>query len=176
MPPFSARAHRARLAVLFVFPLAMLAGCEQKSTVDPARSEVLIRPVARFEFQSAEQAAPGERSGEEVYKAICTTCHSLGTLDAPKTGDVDAWAPRIATGFETLVQSVINGKGVMPPRAGIELSDSEVRRAVAWLANQAGASFAESDAAAAPSEQADADATEPSEQADADFSEPPSEQ
>jgi cytochrome c5 len=75
---------------------------------------------------------------------VCTVCHATGTLGSPKTGDSATWAPRIATGFDALVQSVINGKGNMPPRAGAsDLTDTEVQRAVAYLANQAGASFVE---------------------------------
>jgi cytochrome c5 len=147
MLPLPARARLAAFLTLAPAALvALLAGCEQKNTVDPDRSEILIQPVARVEVQRAApvvKVAIGNRSGEELYNAICTTCHSLGVAGAPKTGDQTEWAPRIALGFETLVQSLTNGKGAMPPRAGIDLTDTEAQRAVAWLANQAGAEFVE---------------------------------
>ncbi|MDR0702178.1 MAG: c-type cytochrome [Azoarcus sp.] len=138
-----------------VIAIAPLVGCGQE-TIDPekaAESDALTRPVARFEFQGASDNASGgasgavpsgNRTGEEVYKRICATCHATGVADAPKTGDAAAWAPRIATGHDALVQSVINGKGAMAPRGGSnDLTDTEARRGVAWLVNQAGAQFTE---------------------------------
>ncbi|MDR3214320.1 MAG: c-type cytochrome [Azoarcus sp.] len=131
-------------SLAFAAAAVLLAGCGQKSTVDPEESASLTSPVARFEFLSTPKVPPGNRTGEEVYKGICTTCHATGTLGAPTTGDAAAWAPRIATGYDTLVQSVIGGKGNMTPRAGsVDLTDTEIRRGVAWLANQAGAHFTE---------------------------------
>jgi cytochrome c5 len=41
-------------------------------------------------------AAGGNRSGEQIYKAVCGACHETGVANAPKTGDKAAWAPRIA--------------------------------------------------------------------------------
>ena len=58
------------------------------------------------------------------------------------TGNKEQWAPRIAQGYEALVQSAINGKNQMPARGGAsDLTDDEVARAVAYLANQSGADF-----------------------------------
>ncbi|MDR1063886.1 MAG: c-type cytochrome [Azoarcus sp.] len=140
---------RLSSVLVLVSAIAPLAGCEQENTVDPEESAALTRPVAQFEFQGASDdtsgaVSSGNRTGEEVYKTICTTCHATAVGGAPKTGDADAWAPRIATGYDTLVQSVINGKGAMAPRGGsTDLADAEIGRAVAWLANQAGAQFTE---------------------------------
>jgi cytochrome c5 len=123
---------------------AMIGGCEPTSTVDPDDAALLVKPVARVEFQKAPTIPPGNRSGEEIYAKVCTTCHATGTLGAPPTGDYDAWAARIETGFDALVKSVIDGKGNMPVRAGgADLTDVEVQRAVAYLVNQAGADFTE---------------------------------
>ncbi|GHT94116.1 hypothetical protein FACS1894116_07620 [Betaproteobacteria bacterium] len=133
-------------ALLIVAAAALLPACAPKSELDPDVSEPLIQPVARFEFHKAapEAPPPGSRTGEEIYARVCTVCHATGTLDSPRTGDSAAWAPRIETGFDALVQSVISGKNNMPPRAGAsDLTDTEVQRAVAYLANQAGAGFTE---------------------------------
>ena len=63
---------------------------------------------------------------------------------APKTGDAGAWAPRLALGHDALTASAIAGKNAMPPRGGAaDLTDTEVKRAVAYLANLAGANFTE---------------------------------
>ena len=41
---------------------------------------------------------------------------ATGMAGAPKLGDAAAWAPRIKTGTDSLVQSVLKGKGAMPPK------------------------------------------------------------
>ena len=47
----------------------------------------------------------------------CISCHASGAAGAPKTGDVAVWQEREnALGLDGLVQSVIQGKGTMPPK------------------------------------------------------------
>jgi cytochrome c5 len=102
-----------------------------------------IQPVARLEI-GAPSAAPGARSGEDIVKATCAACHQTGAAGAPKIGNAAEWAPRIKAGLNVLVQSVIKGKGAMPPKAGdASLTETEITRAVAAMANQAGAKFKE---------------------------------
>jgi cytochrome c5 len=110
-----------------------------------------IRPVARLEF-GAPAAAPGARSGEAIVQAVCAACHQAGVAGAPKLADASAWAPRIKTGLNAMVQTVIKGKGAMPPKGGdASLTDAEITRAVVFMANKAGAKFKEP---AAPKQQA----------------------
>ncbi len=52
---------------------------------------------------------------EAKYQQTCFACHGSGAAGAPKTGDKAAWEPRLALGIETLIKSVKNGKGAMPP-------------------------------------------------------------
>ena len=89
------------------------------------------------------------RSGEEVFKASCTACHTSGALGSPKFGDAAAWAPRIATGYAALLQSALKGKNSMPAQGGGAFDELEVGRAVVYMANAGGAKFAEPKAAAA---------------------------
>ncbi len=89
------------------------------------------------------------RNGEEVYKGQCAACHATAAAGAPKTGDAAAWAPRIKTGFDALLNSALKGKGAMAPQAGGAFSDFEIARGVAYLANQGGAKFDEPRAPAA---------------------------
>ena len=49
------------------------------------------------------------------YKQTCSICHGMGIAGAPKAFDKAAWEPRLATGMDTLIASVSNGKGAMPP-------------------------------------------------------------
>lgn len=79
----------------------------------------------------ADSATAAAGGGEQVFNSVCQTCHVAGLAGAPKTGDVSAWAPRIAQGIDTLYASVINGKGVMPAKGGaVGSSDADIKAAV----------------------------------------------
>ncbi len=101
-----------------------------------------IQPVGQVEVRDASDAS-ALRAGEQVYTAVCSACHATGTLNAPKFGDSAAWSPRIAQGFQTLLNSALKGKGAMPAQGGGDFSDVEIGRAVVYMANHAGAKFEE---------------------------------
>ncbi|MBT9486109.1 MAG: cytochrome c5 family protein [Rubrivivax sp.] len=101
-----------------------------------------LQPVGRVEIRDASDVA-SLKTGEQVYQAVCTACHSAGAAGAPKTGDAAAWAPRVATGYETLLTSALKGKGAMGAQGGGDYSDYEIARAVVYLANQGGGKFEE---------------------------------
>ncbi|HCE93162.1 MAG: cytochrome C [Burkholderiales bacterium GWA2_64_37] len=105
-----------------------------------------IQKVGMVEIRDANRPL---RAGEEVYKGQCAACHATGAAGAPKFADAGAWTARIATDFETLVQSALKGKGAMAPQGGGDFNDTEIARAVAYMANAAGAKFAEPAAPAA---------------------------
>ncbi len=50
------------------------------------------------------------------YDKSCKVCHATGAAGAPKTGDAEAWAPRLAKGMNALVVSVNKGLNAMPPK------------------------------------------------------------
>ena len=101
-----------------------------------------LQPVGRVEFGAA--GAAGSRTGEQVYKAVCTNCHQTGVAGAPKLGDKAAWAPLVKEGLNELVGEAIRGVRAMPPRGGDpSLTDEEVARAVVYMSNQSGARFKE---------------------------------
>ena len=108
-----------------------------------------IRKVGAVEIRDANRPL---KTGEEVFKAQCTACHTPGAAGAPKFGDAAGWAARIRTGFDALVTSALKGKGAMPAQSGGDFNDVEIARAVAYMANSGGAKFAEptAPAAAAP--------------------------
>src|SRR6478735_6780268 len=93
-----------------------------------------IRKVGNVEIRDANRA---RKSGEEVFKAQCTTCHTPGAAGAPKVGDAGAWAARIKTGLDALVHSALKGKGAMPAQGGGDFDDVEIARGVAFMANAA---------------------------------------
>lgn len=140
----AARRHSSFvLPVVGLLAAAVMAGCGKAPELDGERTATLIQPVARLEVQRVQVAA-GNRTGAEIYQALCTSCHAAGLLAAPKTGEAGDWTDRIALGFDAMVASVIDGKGAMPARGGgADLTDTEVARAVAYLLNTAGGDFTE---------------------------------
>jgi cytochrome c5 len=116
--------------------------------LEPKAVAERIHPVGMVEVKDATDLA-SLKTGEQVFAAQCTACHTAGALGAPKFGDAEAWAPRIKTGYEALVHSALAGKGQMTPQGGGDYSDYEIARAVVYMANKAGAKFAEPAAPAA---------------------------
>ena len=137
------------IGIILVVQLVLSRPGADPQALAPEAVAARIQPVARLEF-GAPAAAPGTRSGEAIVQSVCTACHQAGVAKAPKIGDRNEWAPHIKHGLNAMVQSVIKGKGAMPPRAGdASLTDAEIARAVVHMANQAGAKFK---APAAPKE------------------------
>lgn len=118
-----------------------------------------IQKVGMVEIRDANRPL---KAGSEVYAAQCAACHATGVAGAPKFGDTAAWAPRLKTGFEALWNAALKGKNAMGPQGGGDFDDVEIGKAVAYLANAAGAKFAEPQKAAAA---ADAGAAAPATQA-----------
>ncbi|MGQ0441999.1 MAG: c-type cytochrome [Methylophilaceae bacterium] len=115
---------------------------ETPALADSAETvDARIKPIAVVEVDS-KSASSVEKNGEEVVKTACAACHLAGVLGSPKIGDMAAWKPRIAQGYEKLTRHAIEGIRTMPARGGsADLSDGEVARAVVHMANQSGASF-----------------------------------
>jgi cytochrome c5 len=132
-------------SIAFVLAMVSIArAAKGHEQLDPEAVNSRIAPVARVEFGSASAGvAAGDRSGEQMYKSTCVACHEAGVANAPKLGDKAAWAPRLALGLDGLLKSAIAGKNAMPPRAGSDANDTELARAIVYMANKAGANFKE---------------------------------
>ena len=100
-----------------------------------------IQPVGTVVL--AEPSGPkGMLTGEQVYGQVCKTCHETGLAGAPKFGDKAAWAKVIAQGDKLAFEHAIDGFNAMPPKGGnSDLTDDEVKRAVVFMANKAGANW-----------------------------------
>lgn len=106
--------------------------------------EARIAKVGTVEIRDANRAL---NTGEAVYKAQCVACHGAGVAGSPKFGDMGAWAPRIATGYDALLTSSLKGKGAMGAQGGGDWEDAEIGRAVVFMTNAAGGSFSVPDRA-----------------------------
>lgn len=86
---------------------------------------------------SEAPAAP--RSGAEVVQQVCAACHGAGVLGAPKIGAKADWEPRLAQGFDVLLDHSINGIRTMPPKGGNpSLTEEEIKDALTEILEQSG--------------------------------------
>ncbi|HYL24834.1 MAG TPA: c-type cytochrome [Burkholderiales bacterium] len=106
--------------------------------------------ILLISFVTAVLAAPlagaqdKERSGKQVVDQVCASCHATGANGAPKIGDTDAWSKRASRGLSSLTKSALNGIRKMPPHGGNpEVSDLEIKRAIAYMVNQSGGHWVE---------------------------------
>ncbi len=161
------------IAIIILLVNMVVTGTKTGAGSDALSGEAVARriaPVAGFELVDAN-APKVFKTGEQVFAAVCTACHTAGVAGAPKMGDNAAWAPFIKAGYDEMLKVALHGKGGMPAKGGNPaLSDYEVARAVVYMANKSGASLEEpaapaeegakkeGDAAAAPAAQAAAPA------------------
>lgn len=124
------------------------------TALTPEATSLRIQPVGRVEVKDASDLTT-LRSGEQVFSAQCTACHTAGLVGSPKFGDIEAWAPRIKTGYDALLHSALAGKGQMGAQGGGDYTDFEIGRAVVYMVNKAGAKFDEPKAPAAAASGAD---------------------
>jgi cytochrome c5 len=85
-----------------------------------------------------------ERSGKEVVDSVCSKCHATGAQGAPKIGDKQAWSKRASQGLSSLTDHALKGIRQMPAHGGSpDLTDLEIKRAVAYMVNQSGGKWVE---------------------------------
>lgn len=148
------------IAPVLVLLILVCAGCTEKEATAPgeaipaqAPSPQIMEPEATPPAEVHEpaveldepQAASGSMAdtqtasadGQKIYQASCQACHAAGVAGAPKTGDKEAWAPRIAKGNDALLSSVKNGLNAMPPKgACMSCTEEELQAAIAYLVEQ----------------------------------------
>lgn len=138
------------IGILLLVSLVLNRPGADPAALEPQAVAERIQPVGRVEFAGAAPAAAGMRSGEELVNAACGACHVAGVANAPKIGDPVAWGTLAKKGLPAMLQTVVAGKGVMPPRGGVaDASDAELARAVVHMATRSGVQLKEPAAAAA---------------------------
>ncbi|NMV40687.1 c-type cytochrome [Ralstonia insidiosa] len=104
-----------------------------------------IKPVAQLDLKDPN-APRVFKTGEQLYKEVCATCHAAGVAGAPKFGDAAGWGPRLSQGLDGLTKVALAGKGGMPARGGTspdDVSDYEIERAIVYMANSGGGKLQE---------------------------------
>lgn len=72
------------------------------------------------------------------YDKSCKVCHATGAAGAPKTGDAEAWAPHLAKGMDTMMNSVHNGLNAMPPKGMcFDCSDEDYKALIEYMSTPA---------------------------------------
>ena len=97
-----------RRALLVTAFAAAVVGCSDRA--DDVAPEA-VAAVAPAPFADAE--VTGDVMG--FWSRSCVLCHVHGEAGAPRLGDTDAWAPRLALGEETLLTRTVEGYNDMPP-------------------------------------------------------------
>lgn len=111
---------------------AAMSDAAVRARIQPVGQSVAIDP----------NAPKVDRTGEQVYNEVCTSCHGSGALGSPKYQDAAAWGKRNAQGYDTLLTHALKGFNSMPARGGDpDLTDLEVARGVVYMANAAGGRF-----------------------------------
>ena len=138
---------------------------EIDTTAQLALSDANIAPIGSVTTVD-KSVAKAARSGEAVFNAVCTSCHSAGVLGAPKIDDKAAWEPRTAQGLDGLMKNAINGIRSMPARGGDPtLTDEEVQNAIIYMTGKAGIDLSSQAKAAAPAAEAKPAETAPAQAA-----------
>lgn len=105
----------------------------EAKTGEPAQ-EAAIQEV---ETQPATEVDSVHISPEllKTYQRTCGSCHQMGVAGAPKTGDAEAWKPRLAKGMDVMVANVREGLNVMPP-TGLcsNCTDEDYAALIAYMA------------------------------------------
>ncbi len=75
--------------------------------------------------------------GAALYKTACFACHDAGVAGAPKFGNKEMWAPRIAKGKDALLKTVLTGKGAMPPKGGTQMTEAQILEVIEYMTSAA---------------------------------------
>ena len=140
------------IVIAVIFFLIKLAGSGSFGDVaetTEAATQTRIQPVGQLKM--GDGIPVGERQGDQIFNKICIQCHAADSIvpNAPKFENKGDWAPRIAQGFDTLFQHALNGFNAMPAKGGAaDLTDQELKRVITYMANKAGGTFPDPDAAA----------------------------
>ena len=116
----------------------------EPATVETATDETATAETAAVDTATDTSAAASTDAAateaveipdnvKAAVDTLCAACHISGVGNAPKYGDKEAWAARMANGLDAVTASAIAGKGAMPARGGSQLTDEEIRLAVQYM-------------------------------------------
>jgi cytochrome c5 len=98
-----------RVSIILLSSAAVLLwGCgRSEETTVSSESPAATAPVA-------VAAQPGADAMDK-WSRSCALCHVTGNAGAPRIGNAEEWAPRLAQGMDVLLQHTLEGFNDMPP-------------------------------------------------------------
>lgn len=110
---------------------------DEPIVVEPTEQTATVaEDVSAVEADTNSAAEPeilAANAGEQLYNDQCMACHVTGLLNAPKLGDKEAWAPRLAKGKETLYTHSAQGFNKMPAQAVNGITEAQVKASVDYM-------------------------------------------
>jgi len=81
--------------------------------------------------------ASDRQIGRDVFLQNCAACHVTGVAQAPRVSVIAEWEQRLATGRQSMLNSVLRGKGGMPPKGGnASISDAQATAALDYIVSR----------------------------------------
>ncbi len=84
--------------------------------IPPGAAQVAIDHSAAPLPAVAAVGGAAQSPGQKIYASSCAVCHASGVAGAPKVGDKAAWKPRLAQGWEVVLNHALNGYKAMPAK------------------------------------------------------------
>ncbi len=76
-------------------------------------------------------------NGRDVFLQNCAKCHVNGVAQAPRVSSHAEWEPRLQSGRQSLLNSVLRGKGGMPPKGGnASITDDQAIAATDYIVSR----------------------------------------
>ena len=94
--------------VLLVALAVVLAGCAEPPDEPTPEAPAPAEPGAFADAEITEDIMG-------LWSRSCVLCHVHGEANAPRVGDAEAWAPRLAQGEDVLLARTVEGYNDMPP-------------------------------------------------------------
>jgi cytochrome c5 len=86
--------------------LILMVGCGDSTSPTGTQGAPGVNPASLEPIDPALAA---------IYNRSCRSCHATGASQAPLSGVLENWAPRLEQGLDVLLDHTINGYGGMPP-------------------------------------------------------------
>lgn len=92
--------------------------------------------VSRVPMDGVATAA-GRPNGRDVFLQNCAKCHVNGVAQAPRISSHAEWEQRLSAGRRSLLNSVLRGKGGMPPKGGnASITDEQAIAAADYIVSR----------------------------------------
>ena len=98
--------------------------------------KTIIKATVILGTMLVSQGGMTQQAPEDVYQKSCRICHDSGVAGAPKKGVAGDWDSRLNKGMDTLVKSVSQGLGAMPPKGMcVDCSPEDFKAVIGFMSS-----------------------------------------